>query len=87
MEWNIEDEPSSEESDESSDFDSTGSSQDAISGKPNTQSYVVMSERKEDKHKEGQSSITTKDEAPMLQSFLKRVCIIFISVTNNMNII
>ena len=77
MEWQIEDEPSSEESDESSDSDSTGSSQDSSCGNPNIQSYVVMWERKEDKQKESQSNITTKDEAPVLQTFLKRVCTIF----------
>ena len=77
MEWEIEDEPSSEESDESSDSDSTGSSPDSSSGNPNIQRYVVIGEQKEDKQKESQSNITTKDEAPVLQAFLKTVCIIF----------
>ena len=78
MKWEIEDEPSSEESDESSDSDSTGSSLDSTGGNPNIQRYGVMWEQKEDKQKESQSSITTRDEAPVLQTFLKRVCIIFI---------
>ena len=76
MEWEIEDETSSEESDESSDSDSTGSSPDSRGGKPNIQSCGVRWEQKEDK--ESQSNITTKDIAPVLQAFLKRVCIIFI---------
>ena len=80
MEWKIEDEASSEESDESSDSDSTGSSQDSSCGNPNIQRYVVMGEQKEDKQKESQSNITTKEEAPVLQAFLKTVCIIFVKV-------
>ena len=80
MEWKIEDEASSEESDESSDSDSSGSSQDSSCGNPNIQRYVVMGEQKEDKQKESQSNITTKDEAPVLQAFLKTVCIIFVKV-------
>ena len=78
MEWEIEDEPSSEESDEVSDSDSTGSSQDSSCGNPNIQNHVVMWDQKEDKQKESQSNVRTKDEAPVLQAFLKTVCIIFI---------
>ena len=77
MEWEFEDEPSSGESDESSDSDSPGSPPDSSSGNPHIQSDGVMWERKEDKQKESESNITTKDEAPVLQAFLKRVCIIF----------
>ena len=80
MEWKIEDEASSEESDEASDSDSTGSSPDSTGGNPNIQSYVVMWDQKEDKQKESQSNITTKEEAPVLQAFLKTVCIIFVKV-------
>ena len=78
MEWEIEEDPSSEESDESADSDSTGSPPDSIGGNPNIPSYGVMWERKEDEQKESQSNITTKDDAPVLQAFLKRVCIIFV---------
>ena len=78
MEWEIEDEQSSEISDESSESNSTSSSQDSSGGNPNIQSCGVMWERKEDEQKESQSNITAKDEAPVLQAFLKRVCIIFI---------
>ena len=80
MEWKIEDEASSEESDEASDSDSTGSSPDSTGGNPNIQSYIVMWEQKEDEQKESQSNITNKDEAPVLQAFLKTVCIIFVKV-------
>ena len=80
MEWKIEDEASSEESDEASDSDSTSSSQDSSCGNPNIQSYFVMWDQKEDKQKESQSNITTKDEAPVLQAFLKTVCIIFVFI-------
>ena len=78
MEWEIEEDPSSEESDESADSDSTGSPPDSTGGNPNILSYGVMWERKEDEQKESQSNITTKDDAPVLQAFLKRVCIIFV---------
>ena len=78
MEWEIEEDPSSEESDESADSDSTGSPPDSTGGNPNIPSYGVMWERKEDEQKESQSNITTKDDAPVLQAFLKRVCIIFV---------
>ena len=80
MEWEIEDETSSEESDEASDSDSSGSSQDSSGGNPNIQSYGVVWDQKENKKKECQSNITTKDEAPVLQAFLKTVCIIFVKV-------
>ena len=80
MEWEIEDEPSSEESDESLDSDSPGSSPDFSRADPNIQSDGVMWEQKEDEQKESQTNITTKDEAPVLQAFLKRVCIIFILI-------
>ena len=95
MEWEIEDEtpseesdetsnseedPPSEESDEASDSDSTGSSPDSSRANPHIQSYAVMWDQKEDKQKESQSNITTKDEAPVLQAFLKTVCILFVFI-------
>ena len=90
MEWEIEDETSSEKSDETSnseedppseeskasDSDSTSSSPDCSVGNPNIQSNVVMWEWKEDVEKESPSNITTKDEPPVLRAFLKTVCII-----------
>ena len=95
MEWEIEDEtpseesdetsnseedPPSEESDEASDSDSTGSSPDSSRANPHIQSYFVMWDQKEDKQKESQSNITTEEEAPVLQAFLKTVCITFVKV-------
>ena len=83
MEWEIEDETSSEESDEASDSDSSGSSPDSPDSSranPNIQSCGVMWEWKDDEQQESQSNIRTKDEAPVLQAFLKRVCIIFILI-------
>ena len=75
MEWEIKDEPSSEESDEASDSDSSGSSQDSSGGNPNIQSYVVM-EKQMGEDNESHFKDRTKDKAPVLRKFLKKVCIL-----------